>query len=248
MANLQFPSNIRTALDTLKNRTSSATGYVDAIKGLFDVVIGTSNPWGTGATTDIGTGEGNIPVLDSTGKLPAGVIPPAASTGAAARDDATLMARTVALPTTGVADNARFWGSGTTTNWGSLRAGMGLYVVNGDLGFDGYPPAGAYGIWVCGEERGSDGVWSTASCGFLPWGYYPMAVPYGEAGTVETGFAGITIVTLVNKQSSQSSLDAVNVAVQYSLYTQNGAHTIRLRKFPGDTPHANTRVSLYLAS
>ena len=73
-----MPATIASAtakLAELKRKGDSATGYVDLLEELLELIAGQNNVFGSSATEDIGTAEGDVPTLGTGGKLGAGVLP-----------------------------------------------------------------------------------------------------------------------------------------------------------------------------
>lgn len=74
------------SVNLVDNLTSTATSSAltakqgKALKDLIDIINNTLSTYGTAATKDIGTSSGNVPILDSNGKLNASVIPALAIT------------------------------------------------------------------------------------------------------------------------------------------------------------------------
>ena len=76
----QFPNQFRTALTTFMSTTGGATTFASRLVTLLGMAFGPSNPFGTAATRDAGTAEGNVPELRPDGTLDPGVLPDASTT------------------------------------------------------------------------------------------------------------------------------------------------------------------------
>ena len=73
-----MPANLtqtRAKIAELKAKTDSSTGYADILEDVLDLLGGVMNEFGTAATVDTGSNEGNIALLGAGGDLPVTVIP-----------------------------------------------------------------------------------------------------------------------------------------------------------------------------
>ena len=64
-----FPAGAATDLTALKSATASALGWRDKVEDIADRLIGANNDFGEAAVEDVGTAAGEVPELDSTGRL-----------------------------------------------------------------------------------------------------------------------------------------------------------------------------------
>jgi len=74
-----FPTRVTNALTALSGVTGGAVTFADRVVAVINEVFGASNPFGTAATRDTGTAEGNVPVLGADGNIANTVLPLAAT-------------------------------------------------------------------------------------------------------------------------------------------------------------------------
>jgi len=75
-----FDTNITAPLGRLRALTAGATSFASDIVSLLTAAFGTSNPFGTAATRDTGTAEGNVPLLGAGGRIEPSLLPTATAT------------------------------------------------------------------------------------------------------------------------------------------------------------------------
>jgi len=92
-----FPTSATDDLADVNATTGGATTFYSRVVTLLNTMFGTSNPFGTAATLDAGTAEGNIPVLDVNGLLPSARLPGATAQTPGAVTLAASLASTGAL-------------------------------------------------------------------------------------------------------------------------------------------------------
>lgn len=97
-----FPTQFQNTLAAFTGVQRGATTFASRLIDLMNAAFGPSNPFGTAATRDTGTAEGNIPLLDSAGALDSAVLPAASADAPGAvtlaRDLSDDRAGVVALP------------------------------------------------------------------------------------------------------------------------------------------------------
>ena len=74
-------------LNELQAKTDAATGYADLLEDLLVLLAGENNEFGTAATADTGTAEGDVPILGAEGVLAQGQIPRDMDFGAVTLDE-----------------------------------------------------------------------------------------------------------------------------------------------------------------
>ena len=79
-----FPTRVTSVLTQLNAVTGGAVTFADRVVAVMNSFLGTNNPFGTAATRDTGTGDGDVPVLDSDGDIASAVLPAASTTRAGA--------------------------------------------------------------------------------------------------------------------------------------------------------------------
>ena len=75
-----FPQASRTTLTQLNAVTGGAVTFAARVVAVMNSFLGSSNPFGTAATRDTGTGDGDVPVLDASGRIADAALPAASAT------------------------------------------------------------------------------------------------------------------------------------------------------------------------
>ena len=75
-----FPQASRTTLTQLNAVTGGAVTFAARVVAVMNSFLGSSNPFGTAATRDTGTGDGDVPVLDASGMIADAALPAASAT------------------------------------------------------------------------------------------------------------------------------------------------------------------------
>jgi len=115
-----FDTNITAPLGRLRALTAGATSFASDIVSLLTAAFGTSNPFGTAATRDTGTAEGNVPLLGAGGRIEPSLLP----TATTIRSGGVLLARDI--------NDARAEAVATAAQVASFAAGVatGLNAAN----------------------------------------------------------------------------------------------------------------------
>ena len=72
-----FPNAVTAPLERLRAMRQSATDFASEVTSLLTELVGDNNPFGTAALREVGNAAGEVPVLDTTGKIPPAVLPEA---------------------------------------------------------------------------------------------------------------------------------------------------------------------------
>lgn len=75
-----FQTPITSPLTRLRALTSGATTFASDVVALLTAAFGANNPFGTAATRNTGTAEGDVPLVGSDGRIDAALVPEATET------------------------------------------------------------------------------------------------------------------------------------------------------------------------
>jgi len=162
-----FPTEVTTPLGRLNALTQTATTFASDVVAVLTAALGTSNPFGTAATRNVGAAAGDVPILNNNARIEPSLVPTATADAAGA----VILARSIADARPGVVPTAAQLAALTATSGTGLNAanftltsvasntdfttpGIGVLLLASSGGGGHAPGAGADFI---GTGRGSTG-------------------------------------------------------------------------------------------
>lgn len=222
----QFDQNARMTLTRLAAVTGGATTFAARLVDVFNAFFGPSNPFGTAATANTGTGNGNVPVLDNAGKLDTAVLPNASDTAPGIVQRATSLADTTpgAVATPGQLRGAV---QGITQGFRADRVEIHQLQLN--TAFETPGPGFLFGMSGGAGGSASGGIAHTNTNGEALTIQYGAATNTGFSAssptlTIAGGSGGVVRATSFNLIRLDAAAVAANRAPKFAFWrSRNGA-------------------------